>query len=379
MKSRQTLIAAGLLLLGSAAAQAVPVYSSTYPSPNSACATFGNMVSCSTAVLDYLHTQYPSSFPSGSYAPDSSQGKLIDTIVIATNNGNILNNADQVTPSEKAFTTQNGGQQAYFYTGDNNDPVNSGSLSGDTDHSWDIGLSALNSKLTINGVYHQMMIGMDFNNPQGNTSASLPIWSLVTIRDLQDPTRNLYFETQALDTSGGASTIFKDPGAFVSGKTFNPAAGMYTTPGAGDFAMTVASICVVNATVSYPSPDGTNCPAGGTLVSTNRASNEADFVNYFPTLDLRDLQSQGYDTMSVQVWMGCFNTIDPKKGGIDSRSGPALLDGGSIGPCDNGGFGDIFLLAGAAQPEIPEPGSMALVGLGLLGAAAARRRGARKN
>lgn len=49
---------AGLLTLamGAQAAMAdpLPVYAPTYPSPNSACATNGNFVSCSTKVLDYL-------------------------------------------------------------------------------------------------------------------------------------------------------------------------------------------------------------------------------------------------------------------------------------------------------------------------------------
>lgn len=336
---------------GMAAAAPLPTYSPTYPSPNSACATNGNFVSCSTTVLDYLAAHNYAGF-TGSYSFTASQGSLIDTIVVTSNGGNILNNGDQINPSENGFSTNNGGNKKYFYTGDKNDPANNGSLAGDTPYSWDVGISTLNQKLTFGGAYHDLAVAFDFNNPQ-NSTASLPIWALVTIRDTDGNLANKYFETQPLDPND----IFKDPAAYVSDKTFDGNA--ITTPGADDFALTVGAVCVVNATVSYPSPDGSSCPTGGSLVNTNRASNEVEFINYLPTMDLKGLEAQGYDTMSVQIWMGCFNTGD-------KASGPALLNGGSVGPCDTGGFGDIFLLAGAAQPgTVPEPGTLGLAGLAL--------------
>ncbi|MDR7270269.1 hypothetical protein J2X20_002927 [Pelomonas saccharophila] len=348
-----------LLPAGLASAAPLPVYSPSYPSPNSACATFGNFVSCSTKVLDNLASRGFAGF-NGPYGFSASQGALIDTIVVTANNGNILNNGDQINPSEDGFSSNNGGNKKYFFTGDGNDPTNNGALAGDTPFSWDTSINALNQKLTFGGAYHQMAIAFDFNNPQNDTS-SIPIWALVTIRDTDGNLGNQYFETQALDPNG----IFKDPSLHTSTKTFD--GNNITTPGAADFALTVGAVCVVDALVSYPSPNGSSCPNGGQLVNTNQASNEVEFINYLPTLDLRSLQAQGYDTMSVQVWMGCFNT------GVNG-AGPALAGGGSVGPCDTGGFGDIFLIAGAAEPgRVPEPGTLGLTGLTLLGLL--RRRG----
>lgn len=138
---------------GASGAATLPVYNPSYPSPNSACATYGNFVSCSTAVLDHLASKGYAGF-TGPYAFSASQGALIDTIVVASNGGNILNNGDQLNPSENGFTTNNGGNKKYFYTGDGNDPTNNGSLAGDTPFSWDVGIGSLMQKLTFDGAYH---------------------------------------------------------------------------------------------------------------------------------------------------------------------------------------------------------------------------------
>ena len=359
---------ASVLAFASAPAMAadLPVFNTSYPIPSSACATFGNLVSCSTAVLDYLTAAGYSGY-TGPYSFETNQGAMKEVIVLGTNGGEILSNFDQIANgSEDAFKTIVGGQ-SYFYTGEtdkkavSNDPNNNGTLIGDTPYSWDISLQSLIGKLTFDGSFHEMLIGFDFSEQQ-STTATLPIWALITVRDLDGGAKNIYLETQALDPSN----VFKNPLDYVSNKTFDPLLGG-TTPGAGDFALTIGAICVVDATVSYPSPDGKTCPDGGELVETNRAQNSLEFVNYLPGLDLLDLFDQGYDFLSVQVWMGCFNTDSDK-------SGPALFENGSIGPCDSAGFGDIFLLAGDPQFRVPEPGPLVLLAAGLLGLAYRRFR-----
>lgn len=364
-----------LLAATAAGAAPLPVYNPSYLSPNAGCATYGNFVSCSTRVLDYLTLLDPLGFP-GPYSFAASQGSLLDSIVVATNGGNIADNGDQLAPSEDGFSTNNGGQKRYFYTGDDgNDPSNNGTLTGDTPYSWDVGIGALNQKLDG----RQLLFAFDFNNPS-NSTATLPVWALVTLRDLDGALTNVYFETQQLDLSNPPASIFKDPALHSSTKTFDGSA--VSTPGATDFAQTYGSICVINTSFSYPSPDGSSCPNGGTLVSTNQASNAVEWIAYLPSMDLSAYQAVGYDMMSIQVWMGCFG------GNNVPGAGPALAGGGSVGigttldrrgnpvsECDTGGFGDIFLIAGGPTHETPEPTSLLLAGLGLLGLGLGLQRG----
>lgn len=370
-------LAGSLLCMAPAFAQQsmapLPYYDTTYPTANAACATYGNLVSCSTGVLDYLAVTYPNSGflpPPTPYTFEANQGSLHASIVVTANGGQTVVNGDQIAPSEDGFSTNNGGTRDYFFTGDTNNqgniinPANNGSLlaGADSTKSWDVGLAALNEKLTFDDAYHQMLIAFDFNNPQSGTDSTMPIWASITIRDVDGVLDDVVVETQQLDLAN----IFKDPSLHQSTKSF--AGDTRTQLKSTDFALTVGAICVVSMTTSYPSPDGSRCPDGGELVITNRASSEVEFINYFPTLDLLGLEALGYDTLSGQVWMGCF-------GGTASGAGPTLGDSSSLSQCDAGGFGDIFLLAGNAIPDnqTPEPGTLALLGATLLALVGLRR------
>ncbi len=360
------LAATSLFCMQSAFAQ-LPTYDNTYPTPNAACATYGNLVSCSTGVLDYLANNpslYPGFLPpTNPYSFNTASGALHTSIVVTSNGGQTVENSDQIAPSEDGFAIAGTGTKSYFYTGDTDnkatviDPDNNGTLlaGADSTKSWDVGLAALNDALTFDGAYHQMLIGFDFSEPQNGLTPNLPIWASITIRDVDGSRADVVVETQQLDLNN----IFKDPSLFSSTKNF--ATGTLSQLKSTDFAVTVGAICVTSATTSYPSPNGVDCPDGGVPVGTNRGSSALEFINYFPSLNLQTLEAQGYDTLSGQVWMGCFGvTSNPK-------SGPALSDGIPVTQCDSGGYGDIFLLAGNSINKTPEPGTLALLGAALLG------------
>ena len=54
----------------------------------------------------------------------------------------------------------------------------------------------------------------------------------------------------------------------------------------------------------------TSCASGETHVATNLGTNKTEWISYIPELD-RNLEkyiAQGYDVLSVQFRIGCFNT-----------------------------------------------------------------------
>lgn len=111
----------------------------------------------------------------------------------------------------------------------------------------------------------------------------------------------------------------------------------------------------------------------GALIETidnSQGTENAEFLAFLPELNagLESYIGAGYDTISVRLLFGCF-------GGTTNGNGAGYLsDGGETTNCDSGGFGDVFILAGEAMRETPEPSVLTLAALGLLSAAWLRRR-----
>lgn len=113
-------------------------------------------------------------------------------------------------------------------------------------------------------------------------------------------------------------------------------------------------------------PDGcAGVTANGDTYSVdhNRGSGSPDFLAYAPTMDLGQFLST--DLFVVTMNVGCI------------AGGPGALDGARLGCNTNGG--EEFGIVGAVgrippPPELPLPGSLALLGVGLLGAAGILRR-----
>lgn len=208
-----------------------------------------------------------------------SQGFLFDIIVVMFNNGNILNNGDQVNLLENGFFINNGGNKKYFFIGDQNDLSNNGGLFGDMFYSWDIGLVVLNQKLIFGGVYYQMVMVFDFSNLQNNM-VNLLVWVLVIFCDVDGNLVNCYFEIQVLDIND----IFKDLLFYQFNKIFDGSGVMML--GVGDFVIIYGLICVVNVMVFYFLFDGVSCLSGGSFVNINCLLSEVEFIEYLFILDL---------------------------------------------------------------------------------------------
>lgn len=185
-------------------------------------------------------------------------------------------------------------------------------------------------------------------------------WGLITVRDTDGALPDIHYEV-GRDT--GLSY-----GAFTSTKQF------YDAPASTDFATVYGTICIYEHT-TLRNPGG-SCPSAtgstGALIESidnSQGTENAEFLAFLPELNasLESYIGAGYDTISVRLLFGCF-------GGTTSNGAGYLSDGGETTNCDSGGFGDVFILAGSAMYETPEPATLTLAALGLIGAVVLRRR-----
>jgi hypothetical protein len=332
-----------------------------------ACASFGDAVSCSLPFLNFLSGQAQgTTTSSGGYVVQSSQGLLKDSIVVQAGGAAALDNGDtNPAPAlvEDGFKSNSGSVNflstgrsdgTTMFAGNMADPTNN-SLSSTQDNigTWDVSTTWLRDALTTSdGLRHELMIMFDYNQPQSSTT-SMDIWSLITVRSSTGALPDINYEFNG-NTQGYSS--------FTSTKNF------LSQPTAADFDTVSGTICLYDnaQTLAYP---GGSCPHtynGGNLVTevdNSQGTDKTEFLAFLPELNanLENYIAQGYDTISVRMLMGCF-------GGTDSKNGQGYLSGsGQTTNCDSGGFGDVYLMGGAAMTQVPEPTSLALAALGLFG------------
>lgn len=352
-----------LALAQSATAGPVPLYPFSINLSSPACIGLGDVVSCSAPALNVLNNMAASASTPTGYVIDTPQGELKKMIVVNAGGVAALDNQD-ANPTGGAVDNgfkSNVGSDSYFRMGNNVfEEAGGGSPLGDQVGTWDVSLTWLRDALTFGGLRHDLMIGFDFNQPQ-NGVGKLDIWSLISVRDVDGAAGTINFEL---------NSAIGNPLAFNSSKSLGG------IPNSTDFVRVTNNLCVLpgggNAPGAVlPVDSGGGCPAGYVLVDNAQSTSSTEFVNFIPELNagLEAMIAAGFDTISVDVWMGCFGTKD-KKGVPNS---PALADGGTTTGCDAGGFGDIFLLAGPGGVRVPEPATAFLIGIALLGLAARRR------
>lgn len=328
-------ICAALLFVASTAAlsYAQPI---SLPDYSSNSVQYGSFSSYSLPILAY---QYDLANPGTGVGPGtpyyvgSSPGQIQDFIVVMTgaNGGPVNTNFAGMDDSFEA----SGPGTPTFSMAAGNEPANT--FAGDLDGSWDSQIAALKSFLgTTDGVLNAPVFM--FNNNQEGTSQNLFAWGQIWFEDAEGINADLIFDFTNTPPGG---LFGGDPSTYVS--TF----GTTDLPAAGDYVLSGGAVDVNadgNPVPPFPGPVADT-------INHNLGENQVAYAIISPQINafLASALSDEYETMHLRL----------------------LMDG------LNNGAEQLFIVPGIVdEPTVatPEPGTMILMGVGVLGAAFIRRR-----
>jgi len=271
---------------------------------------------------------------------DSTPGAIKDLIVVATGATGVDLNTN-FDGMDDAYATPSGDSGSPSFNTGYSEPDQVSAFTGDKTGSWDTRLSSLSDFLGTG----QVPI-FYFNNNQISSgdaiNQNLLIWGQIALSDDQDATRTRYFDLTNNNGFGGI------PGPFSNVYAYNspgPSAGFPQEPTAlngsqKDFILSGGQLCVNNTSGDVVPCGSPNSHA----INHNLGADSAAYAAIFPELNalLMDPNFGGYDVMSIDLRMRYLNN----------------------------GFEQVFIGAGEVQgPPVPEPGTMVLLGMGMLGLA----------
>ncbi len=308
--------------------------------------------------------------PGSLYYVNSTPGAIKDLIVVATGaTGGPVNT--NVAGMDNALSTPSGVAGSNFFSG-----------------IWNSTLTAFIGALGgLNPIFF-------FNNNQVNSGAStnqsLAVWAQVSLTGTGQSTQYLTFSNTlhpyALFTEGGGGVFNGTAGGFSFGG-INATAASLPDPFAGtnastDYVLSGGAICLSTApSISGPIGTPVSCTSSvphGSAINNNLGANQAAYALIAPALNAFlaswSSGSSGYTDIHVELRFGC----DPNTVGTDGPDAGTVGGDAGVGSCigrdANNGFEQLFIGTAANVTQVPEPGILGLLALGLLGLGVVRRR-----
>ena len=295
--------------------------------------------------------------PGSLFYVNSTPGAIKDLIVVATGAAGGPVNTN-VAGMDNALPTPSGVSGSNYFSG-----------------IWNSTLAAFTGFLgTENPLFF-------FNNNQVNSGAAtnqeIAVWAQVSLTGAGQNTQYLTFSNGGgkylLFTEGGGGLFNGVAGGFSSGGV-NATAASLPDPLAGtnaatDYVLSGGAICLTAAKIPVSC---SNPLAVGGAINNNLGANQAAYALDAPALDAfltsyRAGGFAGYTDIHVELRFGC----DPDTFGT---SGGTAGVGSCVGRDANNGFEQLFIGTSTSVKQVPEPGILGLLALGLMGLAATTRR-----
>ena len=356
-------VAAGVICVSGGAALASPILTSD-PVLSSYTLQYGDFQVVSLQFAD-------DGTNSNNYYVQSSPGQLRQDIVVGTHAGGTFYN-NNLTTMDNPSDTEDKNFPGYFATGDavsSPDPAG-GSAAGDAANSWDITTAALRQYFIDSGTPGANAVfyfNLNENGVDDKLSGTdLLIWAKVTISGPTVSDEVFYLAGNPFDPTVGGPGAGTGPGANLNGRNLSAlngapdptlsypdiASGAPYDPDDARWTVVHGDICVDGSTfLHYGKCDGrVGETAGAHNVNQNLGADQAAFAAYNLQL-AADINNPLFTTMHIQWQMAA----------------------------EDNGYEQLFILAsGATQVLVPEPGTVALFGAGLIGLGGYRLRRRRK-
>lgn len=381
-----------LALASSAAVFAAP--SMAFELPTTGYVQYGDGQSYS---LPILGLQSGCSGPGCPFYVNSSPGQISALTVLGTGSSGVPVTTN-FAGMDNAYHTPSGVNGSTFWrpSQDTDRGFTGPVINNNSVNSWDSSLLAMKTYLTTGSLIEKMIFFFN-NNQENGEEQSLAAWASIVVRDAGNNilgrfdfvNKSTFAGTPGayLPVPGGGGVLDGNTGTYLAplvDTRANPTAPLAGTAARTDYVLSGGEICLDGPTAGANVVPCSSSAAVVGPINHNLGANQAAYAIIFPQLDalLASLWSGptalsnatlAQYTLSVDIRLGCDPTLDDQAlvcTGQAAGRGQEFLYGRNL----TNGFEQIFIQKGSAVVNVPEPGTLVLAGLALLGLGFARRR-----